>query len=112
MDINKITLKFVFLGVLSIILGIPLSLSKIKPNGVYGFRTSKTLSDPQIWYAVNRIGGIDFCISGIAVILGSLLFRVILKSYRPSVIYLANIFLFIFATAMVLTHFFIVLSRY
>jgi uncharacterized membrane protein len=109
---DRITLLFVCNGLLFIILGIPLALSKIGPNGVYGFRTSKTLSDPQIWYAVNRVGGIDLMIAGFAIILGSLLFKIILKSYPPSTAISANVALLTFALVMVVAHSFIVVKRY
>lgn len=33
---------------------LPLLLGKISPNGFYGFRTSQTINNPQLWYAVNR----------------------------------------------------------
>lgn len=33
---------------------LPLLAGKIKPNGLYGFRVSQTLENPQLWYAVNR----------------------------------------------------------
>lgn len=34
------------------------------PNGTYGFRTKKTLSDPKIWYAANRASGHDLLVAG------------------------------------------------
>lgn len=42
---------------LLIILSIPLILAKIKPNGLYGFRTKKTLSNEKIWYQANKFTG-------------------------------------------------------
>ncbi len=36
---------------------IPLIMGKIPPNGLYGFRTAKSVSDPKIWYAINRYLG-------------------------------------------------------
>jgi|GEM_PF-5830832 len=47
-----------------LIAGLPLALKRIKPNGIYGFRTSDTLADPNVWYSVNTIGGISFLIAG------------------------------------------------
>ena len=32
-------------------------LDKVPPNGVYGFRTPKTLSSPEVWYPANRAAG-------------------------------------------------------
>jgi hypothetical protein len=70
------------------------------------------MSDPKIWYAVNRIGGLDLCIAGLVIILGALLFKMLLKAYPPSTILYANLALLIFALAMILIHSFIVLKRY
>jgi uncharacterized membrane protein len=47
---------------------IPLILEKVGPNRYYGFRTPKTLSSPEIWYAANRIAGRDLVIAGLVVL--------------------------------------------
>ena len=36
---------------------IPMILGKVPPNRIYGFKTSKTLSSPEIWYPANRVAG-------------------------------------------------------
>lgn len=36
---------------------IPLILNLVPPNGVYGFRTQKTVADPELWFRVNRFAG-------------------------------------------------------
>jgi hypothetical protein len=46
-----------FLPILMAALALPMLLGKIPPNPIYGFRTAKTLSSPDIWYAANRIAG-------------------------------------------------------
>ena len=109
---NGVTLLYACNGLLFTILGIPLVLDKIGPNNFYGFRTPKTLSDPKIWYAVNHIGGIDVCIAGVSIILGSLLFRIILRSYTPSTMALANAGMLIFALACVVIHSIVILKRF
>jgi hypothetical protein len=38
-------------------LSIPLILQMVGPNPIYGFRVSKTLNDPSVWYAANRYTG-------------------------------------------------------
>lgn len=42
---------------LLIALAIPMVLGRVPPNHWYGFRTSKTLASPEIWYVANRVGG-------------------------------------------------------
>ncbi|WP_082077875.1 SdpI family protein [Thermus filiformis] len=49
-----IAVSIFFLAALLIGLSIPFLQDKVPPNGVYGFRTPKTLSDPAIWYEANR----------------------------------------------------------
>ena len=36
---------------------IPMILGKVPPNWLYGFRTPKTLSSPEVWYPANRAAG-------------------------------------------------------
>lgn len=45
--------SFIFL-----ILAVPLVLGWIPQNRFYGVRTKRTLSDKQVWLAVNRLGGL------------------------------------------------------
>lgn len=59
-------------GVTLIALCIPLALQKVKPNGWYGFRTPKTLSNEKIWYEANRVAGIDLTIAGVLTIFTSI----------------------------------------
>ena len=60
-DSSSLTLIFLIFficgGLLLTGLSIPMALGRIKPNGLYGFRTAKTLSDERIWYAVNAYAG-------------------------------------------------------
>jgi len=48
-----------------ILVSIPLVLGKVSPNGMYGFRTPKTLSSPDIWYPANRAAGWFMIAAGI-----------------------------------------------
>jgi uncharacterized membrane protein len=63
-DILSIALEFGLIGIVFIALGIPLKRGKVPPNVWYGFRTRKTLSNPEIWYAVNRVTGQDMIVAG------------------------------------------------
>ena len=62
-------------GLLFAGLGLPLARKKIKPNSLYGFRTKKTLSDPDIWYAANKVTGIDMILSGIVLVIAALVMQ-------------------------------------
>ena len=45
------------LPLLILMLSLPMILGKVPPNGTYGFRTPKTMSSPEVWYAANRAAG-------------------------------------------------------
>jgi uncharacterized membrane protein len=66
-----IAIFFAVTGVLFVGLGIPLALGRVKPNRLYGFRTAKTLSDPNVWYPANRVCGIDMIVYGAAITLSA-----------------------------------------
>jgi len=59
----------VFIGwvlpLILIVLSIPLLLQKIPPNGVYGFRMSKTMSSDEMWYRANKLGAMYFIGAGL-----------------------------------------------
>ena len=46
-----------FVALLIIGLAIPMAAGMVSPNDSYGVRTSYTLANPDLWYAVNRFGG-------------------------------------------------------
>ncbi len=51
--------RTILLGACALIflLGIPLVSRLVPPNRLYGFRTTKTLSRPDIWYPANLFAG-------------------------------------------------------
>ncbi len=65
------SLLFAGVGLLFVGLSIPLIRERVPPNSTYGFRTAKSLSDPKIWYEINRISGLDLLIAGVLITLGS-----------------------------------------
>lgn len=66
-------LKYVIAGIVFILISIPTILEKVPPNAWYGFRVAKTHSDERIWYAANRVMGIDLLLAGLAIVIGTLL---------------------------------------
>jgi uncharacterized membrane protein len=48
---------FVAIGALLASLSVPLALGKVPPNRFYGFRTPRTVSDPELWVPVNQMAG-------------------------------------------------------
>lgn len=49
--------QLIAMSVLMAIISVPLMLTIVPPNGVYGFRTSLTQSSPSIWYPANAFMG-------------------------------------------------------
>lgn len=68
---NLINVMCLLSAVLILGLSVPLLLEKIGPNGLYGFRTERTKSDPKIWYAVNKIFGRNLLIAALIMLLTS-----------------------------------------
>ena len=64
---------YLFYGLLFMGISRPMILRRIKPNRLYGFRTRKTLSNPNIWYAANEYSGRKLFCAGVLITLFSLL---------------------------------------
>jgi len=77
---SKADLDFLWLPLFTILVAIPMALGKIPLNRLYGFRTSKTLSSPDIWYRANRLAGWDLLIASVA----GIALYLILKSFDLS----------------------------
>lgn len=66
-------ITFVISGLLMVAVAIPFINRKVKPNGWYGFRTSKTLQHEDLWYEVNAHTGRLLLWSGIATVVASII---------------------------------------
>jgi hypothetical protein len=64
-----LALAIVALAVIVAGLGAPMALGKVKRNGIYGFRTLKTMRDDATWDATNRFAGKALIGSGIVMVL-------------------------------------------
>src|SRR5947209_452974 len=66
---GEVVILIVFLvnSCLLVGLGVPLAMGLVRPNPLYGFRTSATLQDPGVWYPVNRVAGWWLATPGVAV---------------------------------------------
>jgi len=59
---------FYLTGLLLIILAIPMIRRKVPPNRWYGFRVSRALNDPAVWYPANAYAGKLLFIFGLVVL--------------------------------------------
>jgi hypothetical protein len=73
-----IVITFVSLGLVMIATAIPLVKRRVKPNGLYGFRTPKTLRNERIWYEANAYSGRLLLWLGIVVTVTSILLHFLL----------------------------------
>lgn len=63
--LTPLRLLFTVSGLVLIGISVPLIQRRIKPNYWYGFRTKRTLDNPQIWYDVNAYAGKRLLVSGL-----------------------------------------------
>lgn len=70
---ETILILYVVFGLLLAIFAVPLIRRKVKPNWIYGFRVPQTMSDPEVWYAVNAHFGRRLLVIGVATTLAALL---------------------------------------
>ncbi len=62
---------FVVSGLVLVGVCVPLILGVIPPNGLYGFRVRRTMEHPEIWYPVNKYGGIRLLISSLLLVVAA-----------------------------------------
>ena len=105
------SLAFCGVGLLFIALSLPLIQERVPPNSFYGFRTAKSLSNSKIWYAINRISGIDLLIAGALISLGSLAMLFLGQALKPQQVALALLLLMVFTLSGAALHGYIVLRR-
>ncbi len=61
-------LAIALMGLLLVGLGIPMYLEKVPPNRFYGFRTPLTLTNDEVWYAANKLGGKSVTVAGVVMV--------------------------------------------
>ncbi len=77
------------------LLSLPLVLSLVPPNRLYGIRTPKTLANEQVWYRANRFGGWLFLASGAAYLAFATLFPMTGNHDPRFTLWLAHLALFL-----------------
>ena len=105
------SLLFAGVGLLFMAFSIPLIQERVPPNSSYGFRTAKSLSDPKIWYAINRISGVDLLIAGALLTLGSVVMLFLGQSLHPMQVVMPLLLLMIFTQSGAALHGYLVLKR-
>lgn len=99
-------------GCVYIGLGVATARKKVQHGAWYGIRTEKTLSDPEIWYAVHQVAGIDFLLAGLVTV-GASAFNIFVSlDHADRQVALFNFAAFLLGTALTLLHTFRTLEQY
>jgi uncharacterized membrane protein len=77
--------KIMLFGALLVVLGIPLALNWVPQNPVYGIRTAKTFASREVWYAANRLAGLNGAVAGIAIAVAALVVPRVVPDYSEGV---------------------------
>jgi uncharacterized membrane protein len=77
--------NMVLVGVLLFAVGVPLILKLVPPNPFVGVRTSKIWSSREVWYAANRLAGINAAIAGVVIVAAALLVPRLIPDYSEGV---------------------------
>jgi uncharacterized membrane protein len=99
------------MGVLLIALSVPMMYDKIPPNSFYGFRTPRTLSDPNVWYPANRVAGRNLALAGLIVSTTALVVFSIHKSIHPGTAALTLLIVSMASLIGAVVHFLMALRR-
>ncbi len=98
-------------GLLVAVLSLPMMYDKIPPNSFYGFRTPRTLSDPNVWYPANRAAGRNLALAGGIVGTTALVLFAMQKSIQPRTADLTLLIVSMASFAGAVVHSFIALRR-
>ena len=98
------SLPFALVGLLFVGLSVPLIKGLVPPNHFYGFRTAKSLSNPKIWYEINRLSGADLFIAGALITVSSLAMLAFAQRLQPEVVASTLLIVMIVSLVGVLLH--------
>jgi hypothetical protein len=66
-------LFYIFFGLFTAAISLPLIGEKVKPNLLYGFRVRATLENPAVWYATNKHFGKRLLLTSLGFLAGSVI---------------------------------------
>jgi uncharacterized membrane protein len=108
----RYTILFVLEGFLFFGIGLPLALGRVRPNGVYGWRTPKTMSSETVWYAINSRTGWALCIAGGVIAAAAVVNYFIAKRNPTYPVAMASLGVMVAALVAVLVYGMLLLRRY
>ncbi|GAB5556678.1 MAG: hypothetical protein SchgKO_08910 [Schleiferiaceae bacterium] len=79
-----VALTHIIVGIVFVLVAYPLIQESVAPNDTYGIRIEETLSDDEVWYRVNKMGGYAMALAGFCTsFLGLLAWRK-RKQWKPA----------------------------
>ena len=98
-------------GVFLIAISLPMMYDKVPPNGFYGFRTPRTMSDPNLWYPANRVAGRNLAVAGVIVATTALIVFSMRQSMHPKTAALSLLVVSLASLTGAVVHSFLALGR-
>jgi uncharacterized membrane protein len=77
------------LPIVTVLIALPLVLRSVPPNRWYGFRTRKTLSNPDLWYEANYKGGVGLIVASVIALVGR---AILLAAFERGIALLLSMF--------------------
>jgi uncharacterized membrane protein len=108
---GMMALIYGLMGLLLVALCVPMTYDKIPPNSFYGFRTPRTLSDPNVWYPANRVAGRNLALAGILISTTAPVVFSMHKSIHPKTAALTLLIVSLASLIGAVVHSFIALRR-
>ncbi len=81
---------FIFFGLLQAVIGLPFFIKKIPPNKIFGYKRILKNDDKDLWYTFHRLFGQSMILSGIILILLSVLIMLIFKNAESGISRIVN----------------------
>jgi hypothetical protein len=99
------------MGLLIVLLAVPMVAGWLRPNRIYGFRTRKTLSSPDIWYPANRAAGKGMIVAGAFLAAASIVLMLLWKGAAGNPFALVHLALWAVAVGGMTVYSFVALAR-
>ncbi|MDC7225227.1 MAG: SdpI family protein [Spirochaetales bacterium] len=102
---------FIFYGLLQAAIGVPFFLKKVPPNRIFGYKRILKLNDKELWYSIYRLFGQNLILSGIILILLSVIIMLIFRNAEEEISRIINTVIMIVLLALAIIRCEIYLSK-
>ena len=102
---------FIFYGLFQAAIGLPFFLKKVPPNRIFGYKRILKLNDEELWYSIHRLFGQNLILSGIILILLSVLIMLIFRNAEEEISRIINTVIMIVLLAIAIIRCEIYLSK-